>query len=42
VAPGGVVDRALAEWVAEQTDVVVVTPWRGLLVPSVRATGRAS
>lgn len=40
--PDGVVDRALAERVAEHGDVIVVTPWRGLLVPSVRAAGLAS
>jgi precorrin-3B synthase len=32
--PEGAVDRSLAERVAEDSDVVVVTPWRGLLVPS--------
>jgi sulfite reductase beta subunit-like hemoprotein len=42
VAAKGAVDRALAERVAEQEDEIVVTPWRGLLVPSVRATGVAS
>jgi hypothetical protein len=42
VPPDGVVDRALAERVAELADHVVVTPWRGLLVPSARATGAAS
>jgi hypothetical protein len=42
VPPDGIVDRALAEAVAEQGDLVIVTPWRGLLVPSVRATGVAS
>jgi len=42
VAPDGVVDRALAERVAGQADAVVVTPWRGLLVPSAQATGLAS
>lgn len=40
--PDGVVDRALAERVAEHGDVIVVTPWRGLLVPSVRAAGLTS
>ena len=42
VPPDGVVDRALAERVAGDGDVIVVTPWRGLLVPSVRAAGLAS
>jgi hypothetical protein len=42
VAAVGAVDRALAERVAEQGDEIVVTPWRGLLVPAVRATGVAS
>jgi precorrin-3B synthase len=36
-APDGVVDRALAERVAADADVVVVTPWHGLLVPDARA-----
>jgi hypothetical protein len=42
VPPDGVVDRALAEWVAQQADVVVVTPWRGVLVPSLSVRGAAS
>ena len=32
-APGGLVDRALAERLAARSDVLVVTPWRGVLVP---------
>jgi precorrin-3B synthase len=31
--PDGAVDRSLADRVAEASDVVIVTPWRGLLVP---------
>jgi precorrin-3B synthase len=34
VAPDGAVDRSLAERVAADSKVVVVTPWRGLLVPT--------
>ena len=39
VAPEGIVDRAFAERVAQHADVVVVTPWRGLLTPTVRTAG---
>jgi hypothetical protein len=36
VARDGVVDRVLAERVAQEAHVVVVTPWHGLLVPRAR------
>jgi precorrin-3B synthase len=32
--PDGAVDRSLAERVADDSDIVIVTPWRGLLVPT--------
>jgi precorrin-3B synthase len=34
LAPDGAVDRSLAERVAADSEVVIVTPWRGLLVPT--------
>ena len=34
MAPDGAVDRSLAARVAAAAEVVVVTPWRGLLVPT--------
>jgi precorrin isomerase len=33
-APGGVIDRALAARLSAAADEVVVTPWRGVLVPA--------
>jgi len=32
--PDGAVDRSMAERVAGESDVVIVTPWHGLLVPN--------
>jgi hypothetical protein len=39
LAPDGIVDRALAERVAAGAELVVVTPWRGLLTPTARTDG---